>query len=168
FIYQLPVGRGRKYMNSGSAFAQAILGGWEMAGIWNWRSGLPVTISSATCGSCQMGGPRTQRPDVLPGVSTSAPNPNEQMWFNTAASKPAAGPFGTVGRATIYAPGLQQWDLTFAKDFPFADQRYVQFRTDFFNTFNKTNLNPPDGSASSSTFGRITSALPGRSIQLAV
>src|SRR5262249_53214332 len=71
FIYQLPFGRGRRYMNSSPAFAQTVFGGWEMAGIWNWRGGIPVTISSATCGSCQIGGQRTHRAAVGPGVRTS-------------------------------------------------------------------------------------------------
>ena len=155
-------------MSSASTAMQQFFGGWELAGIWNWRSGLPVTISSNTCGSCQMGGQRTQRADVVPEVSPIVANPNAQQWFNVLAFKPAAGPFGTVGRATLYAPGMQQWDMTLAKDFPFGEQRHIQFRTDVFNTFNNVNLNPPDGSASSATFGRVTSALPGRSIQLGV
>lgn len=42
----------------------------------------------------------------------------------------------------------------------------LQFRGEFFNAFNQVNLDPPNTNASSGTFGVITSALPGRSVQL--
>jgi hypothetical protein len=71
-----------------------------------------------------------------------------------------------VGRDTIWGPGLQSWDTTFSKNFAISEQRHFQFRGDLFNLFNHVNYNPPDGGAGNSTFGVITSALPGRSIQL--
>ncbi len=168
FIYQLPFGRGRRYMSGPSLLTQNVLGGWELAGIWNWRTGLPATVASSTCTNCQLGGQRTQRGDVVAGVNPDLGNKSSNLWFNTAAFRPAAGPYGTAGRNTIYGPGLQNWDITAAKDFPIGEQRYVQFRADLFNLFNHVNYNPPDTNASSATFGTITSALPGRSIQLAL
>ena len=166
FVYELPFGRGRQFMTSPSRPVQNLAGGWQMAGIWTWRSGLPLTITSASCSSCQIGGYRAQRADLVPGVDPALANPSAGAWFNVKAFAPAAGPFGTVGRDTIWGPGLQSWDTTFSKNFAISEQRHFQFRGDLFNLFNHVNYNPPDGGAGNSTFGVITSALPGRSIQL--
>jgi hypothetical protein len=52
-----------------------------------------------------------------------------------------------------------------AKRFSLSEDRSLQFRAELFNAFNQVSYNPPDGNVSNATFARITSALPGRSIQ---
>jgi hypothetical protein len=165
WVYELPFGRSRKFLGSSSMLADAFLGGWQMDGIWSWRTGLPLTIASPACANCAMGGDRTTRADVVPGVSPSVANQNAQGWFNAAAFVPQATPYGTVGRGTIWGPGLQQWDLGFAKRFAWTEQRYFQFRGELFNAFNQVNLKPPASTAGSAGFGAITAALPGRNVQ---
>jgi hypothetical protein len=168
WVYQLPFGRGRQMGSSWNSATDAVLGGWEVAGIFTWRSGLPVTVTSAECGpNCQMGsGERTQRADVVPGQSYSVDDPNNFRWFNTAAFRPAATPYGTAGRGILYGPNLANWDFTLGKSFIFNERWRLQFRAEFFNAFNQVNFDLPNANASSGTFGVITSALPGRSIQL--
>jgi Carboxypeptidase regulatory-like domain/TonB dependent receptor/TonB-dependent Receptor Plug Domain len=166
WVYELPFGRGRKMLTSAPRAVEAALGNWQFDGIWNWRTGLPVTISSAACGNCAMGSNRTTRADVVPGVSPSLANPSAQAWFNTAAFAAQSTPFGTVGRTTIWGPGLQQWDLSFAKRFLLTEQRFFQFRGELFNAFNHVNLSPPQSTVTSAGFGTITAALPGRNVQL--
>ncbi|HKA00645.1 MAG TPA: carboxypeptidase regulatory-like domain-containing protein [Candidatus Solibacter sp.] len=166
WVYYLPFGKGQPMMNAVSPLVNAVLGNWEFDGIWNWRSGLPLTITSASCGAnCNMGGQRYTRADVVPGVSPSVDDPSATLWFNKAAFAPQAGPYGTVGKNTVWGPGLQQWDLTMAKNFRIGEDRSIQFRGELFNAFNQVNYNPPDGNVSNATFGRITSALSGRSVQ---
>lgn len=166
WVYDLPFGRGRKMMNSAPKAMNALLGNWQVDGIWTWRTGLPLTISSPACANCQMGGDRSIRADVVPGISPSVSNPGPSAWFNPNAFVPQATPYGTVGRDTIWGPGLQQWDLGFAKNFSLAEQRYFQFRGELFNTFNQVNFEPPLSTAGSPGFGTITAARPGRNIQL--
>jgi hypothetical protein len=166
WVYQLPFGRGRKMMTSAPAVTNAILGDWQIDGIWNWRTGLPLTISSPACANCSMGGDRQTRADLVPGVSPSVANPSAALWFNPASFVPQATPYGTVGRDTIWGPGLQTWDLGFGKNFALSEQRYFQFRGELFNAFNQVNLNPPTSTAGSAGFGTITSALSGRNVQL--
>jgi hypothetical protein len=113
-----------------------------------------------------MGGDRSIRADVVPGVSPSVSNPGPAAWFNPAAFALQATPFGTAGRDTVWGPGLQQWDLGFAKRFSLSEQRYFQFRGEMFNAFNQVNFNPPLSTVGSPGFGTITSALPGRNVQL--
>jgi hypothetical protein len=105
---------------------------------------------------------------VVPGVSSSLSNPTASQWFNVKAFAAAAGAFGTAGRDTIWGPPLRQWDVIFLKSFIISERRQIQFRGDFFNLFNNVSYNPPDPTVTNSTFGVITSALPGRNIQLAL
>ena len=166
WVYQLPFGRGRKMLTSAPAAVNAILGNWQVDGIWTWRTGLPFTISSPACAACQMGGDRQTRANAVPGIDPNVQNPGPAQWFNQAAFIPQTTPYGTVGRNTIWGPGLQQWDLGLAKRFPVAEQRFFQFRAEAFNTFNQVNFEPPTATVGSAGFGTITSARPGRNVQL--
>jgi hypothetical protein len=109
---------------------------------------------------------RGQRADVVAGQAIALDNPTNFRWFNTAAFRPAATPYGTAGRGMVYGPGLRNWDFTVAKSFSIRERFRLQFRTEFFNAFNNVNYDAPAMNASAGTFGVITSALPGRSIQL--
>ncbi|MBV8903404.1 MAG: TonB-dependent receptor, partial [Acidobacteriia bacterium] len=166
WVYELPFGKGRPLMSSAPPVVNAFLGNWQLDGIWTWRTGLPLTISSNPCAACQMGADRTMRANVIPGVSPSVPNPSAAIWFNPAAFAPQTTPYGTVGRDTIWGPGLQQWDLGIAKRFSVAEQRFFQFRAEAFNTFNQVNLKPPIATVGTAGFGTITAANPGRNVQL--
>jgi len=155
-------------MASAPPIVDAFLGGWQADGIWTWRSGLPLTIMSPACSACQMGGDRETRGNVVPGISPGVSNPSALAWFNPAAFTLQTTPYGTVGRDTIWGPGLQQWDLGFAKKFALTERRYFQFRGEMFNTFNNVNYEPPLNTVGSPGFGTITSARPGRNVQLAL
>ena len=98
WVYELPFGHGRKLMASAPPRVEALLGGWQMDGIWTWRSGLPLTIASPACANCQMGGDRSIRGYVVLGVSPSLSGPNVLEWFNPAAFVLQTTPYGTVGR----------------------------------------------------------------------
>ncbi len=83
WIYELPFGRGRKMMNSAPRAVNTLLGDWQVDGIWNWRTGLPLTIASPACANCAMGGDRTTRADLVPGISPSLNNPNARRSGST-------------------------------------------------------------------------------------
>jgi hypothetical protein len=163
WVWQLPFGRGQRYLNNSNAAAQAVLGGWEFSGIWTWQSGLPVNITANECGNCVMGGQRRQRADALSGAALD--NPTALMWFNTGAFAEPDNPFGTAGRNTVYGPGILNWDVSLMKNFLFSETKRLQFRVEFFNAFNQVNYDRPNGNVSSSAFGRISTAMDGRSIQ---
>jgi hypothetical protein len=96
------------------------------------------------------------------GTLTSA------AWFNPAAfSTPAAFTFGDVGRNSVYGPGLQTLDFAIARDFSLTERAKFQFRGEFFNALNHTNLGTPDRFVNTPQFGTITeSTTPGREVQL--
>ena len=165
WVYELPFGKGRKMMTSAPPAVNTLLGNWQVDGIWTWRTGLPLTISSPACAACQMGGDRSIRANVVPGVAPSVSDPGPAAWFNPAAFALQTTPYGTVGRDTVWGPGLQQWDLGFAKRFHLAEQRYFQFRGELFNAFNQVNFEPPLSVVGNPGFGTITAARPGRNVQ---
>lgn len=165
WVYELPFGRGQKMLTSAPPAVNAILGNWQVDGIWTWRTGLPFTISSPACAACQMGGDRQERANVVPGVSPSVSNPGPAEWFNPAAFALQTTPYGTVGRDTVWGPGLQEWDIGAAKRFAVSEQRYFQFRGELFNAFNQVNFEPPIATVGSAGFGTITAARPGRNVQ---
>jgi hypothetical protein len=168
WVYELPFGHGRKMMASAPPVVDAFLGGWQMDGIWTWRTGLPLTIMSPACAACQMGGDREIRANVVPGISPNVSDPSALEWFNPAAFALQTTPYGTVGRDTVWGPGLRQWDLGFAKKFMLTERRYFQFRGELFNAFNNVSYEPPANTVGSPGFGTITSARPGRNVQLAL
>jgi hypothetical protein len=156
-----------------------ILGNWQVNGITTLMSGTPFTVYDSADVSFQGGAPE------ISGFSSSRPNlignPNSgphtvQEWFNTSAFQrlfPVPnGPvqlFGNEGRNVVQGPGYQQWDFSAFKNIPLHESKSLQFRAEFFNTFNHPNFRLPNNDISNpSTFGEITEALPGRLVQLAV
>ena len=89
-------------------------------------------------------------------------------WFNPAAfAAPAAYTFGNAGRNSVYGPGMQTLDFAVARKFSFTERAKFQFRGEFFNALNHTNLGTPDRFVNTPQFGTITEATtPGREIQL--
>jgi len=89
WVYELPFGRGRKLMTSASPVVNTFLGNWQVDGTWNCRTGLPLTIASplgsAAWSTCQMGGDRQTRANVVPGVSPAVDNRGPAAWFNPNA-----------------------------------------------------------------------------------
>jgi len=83
-------------------------------------------------------------------------------------SDPPAGSFSTTPRSICCGPGENQWDVTFSKRIVLSEARYLQFRADIFNLFNKTQFVNPDGNFSDKTFGQIQEAREARDVQFAL
>ena len=72
-----------------------------------------------------------------------------------------------MGRNTVYGPGLQTLDFALMRDFTLTERMRFQFRGEFFNALNHTNLGTPDRFVNTPQFGTITeTTTPGREIQL--
>ena len=82
--------------------------------------------------------------------------------------KPAPGQPGNLGRNTYFGPGYANTNFNVVKRFPLrmlGEKGQLDFRTEFFNLFNRVNLGQPVGNLSNSQFGRSTSALGARNVQ---
>ena len=173
-IFQVPVGKGHRYLNQ-SGVLDAILGGWQMA--WNAmaQSGqffTPSFTGSDPSNTNTIGG----RPDVVAGVSTDPPGSRTlDRWFNPAAfkvpgcpdndpacSRPAPiGRFGNAGIGILRGHYIANADLAISKYFSITESSRLQFRANFANVFNHPNFALPASVINSpATVGRITSSVP--------
>jgi hypothetical protein len=108
-------------------------------------SGLTPNLGGSTV--LNLGGERRARPNVVGNPELPDSERTLARWFNTdafAAFSPAPQAFGNAGVGIMRGPGLANFDFTLAKNFPLTDRRYIQFRTEFFNAFNRVNFGPPN------------------------
>jgi hypothetical protein len=167
YVYEIPVGKGRKYASGMNSVLNAVVGGWQTSGIATFKQGFPLAISSPGNGLNYFGA--GQHVDVVGDYHIS--NPSRTEWFNTAAFQPAAQ--WTLGDAPRYfsdlrSPGYKNWDMSIQKYFPIQERFRFQFRLDMFNTFNHTNYYAPNTALGSGSFGTINSSFPGRLMQAAL
>lgn len=143
---------------------------WRMSTLYQVQSGFPFTISvfGDTANSGTVLGENPIRANVTGQPIFPSGTRNASAWFNTAAfAAPAAFTFGNAGRNSIYGPGMQTLDFAISREFAIAEAARFQFRAEFFNAVNHTNLGTPDRFVNTPQFGTITEATtPGREIQL--
>ena len=159
-VWELPFGRNRRFLRTG--IVSHILSNWQWSNILGLYSGTPFNVTLGFDNANNGGS--SQRPNLVADPTLS--NPTRMRWFNTAAfGQPAPFTYGNAGRNILRGPGLKNWDMALAKNFPFGEKRSLQFRGEFFNTCNFVNFGLPDGNFSSQSFGLISSAGNARSIQ---
>src|SRR6201999_2258186 len=111
--YELPFGRGRTHGNNWPAALNAVAGGWRLGGIFQARSGLPITVIDGRARSLQ-GERGSERPNCV-----GDPVPSDQSidrWLDINAF--SAAPLGTFGNCPVgvaRAPGYTNLDLMLAK-----------------------------------------------------
>ena len=192
YLYDLPFGAGRKWLNN-PGIINRILGSWQTAGIATMQSGSPFTVNMLPSGPAtsitSFGVP--YRPDLVgdpnkagpvaanPGCSAPAQIHTPNNWFNPCAFLPPSipgpnvnGAFGTEGRNVLIGPGLNNLDFSLLKDIPFRHEgRRLQFRAEFFNLFNIPHFDIPGRTFGEPSLGVVQSAneygnKPPRQIQL--
>jgi hypothetical protein len=170
-IYELPFGKGKKF-HFDDRIANLFAGGWQVSAIISAHSGQPFTVTSAQDYSNT--GSSSPRPDRT--CNSSGPKKISE-WFDTdcfttgALSQAlAAGTprFGNSGRNILMLPGLQNWDFEVMKKTAINERFTAEFKGEFFNAFNHTNLGAPGSVIGTGTAGVISSAASPRDIQLAV
>lgn len=107
------------------------------------------------------------RPNAVGG--SGIPSRSYKEWFNVAAfAQPAPYQFGTVRRNSLVGPGMTNLDLSILKDTHLSEALRLQFRAEFFNTFNNVNFGTPNANLAATNFGTISSAAASRELQFAV
>jgi hypothetical protein len=154
-IWELPFGRGRKYFQEG--LASALLGGWELSGNFNVRSGKPFTVTQSG-DPLSLGSLSTTLPDLVSEPHVS--NPTIDRWFDVAAFRvltATTNRFGTEGRNILIGPGFASLDFSVHRRFGLgAESRYIDFRWEVFNALNRANFGLPNRTINSSNVGTIT------------
>jgi hypothetical protein len=166
FVYSLPFGSGERFAKDATGVKEALVGGWQVNGIYTLQRGFPMTITAADLGGLNdtFG---TNRADLV-GDPTSGER-SVTRWFNTGAfAQPAAGALGTLGRNTERGPGINNLDFALFKNFTLAGATRLQFRLESFNAFNHTQFAGVSTNLASSNFGVVTSTRSARINQLGI
>ena len=168
YIYQLPFGSGRRFLDSG--ILSKIFGGFQTSGVYTYYSGHPFTVNE--------GGTLTSSLDPF-GQATSVPNVigtpvivgDPTCWFYVSANAAckalepgltdayqitASGVVGDSGRNTLRGPSTNVFDLSLTRDFPIKESLKLQFRWEVFNVFNHALFGQPNGNVTSGAAGQIT------------
>jgi hypothetical protein len=172
--YELPFGIGKTYMHN--AIADAVIGGWRVAGTWIWQSGTPFTVLDNGVNDYSQAGNVFANP--VPGISphsgtcsNGAAVGTVNCWFNPAAFQTPAvqgnGSFGTLGRNTLFGPHLSDINLSLAKTWRYKERVGLTIRGDFINALNHPSFSLPNNDVSNSSVGKITSVSnASRTVQL--
>jgi hypothetical protein len=90
-------------------------------------------------------------------------------WFDTTAfAAPAQFTFGNSPRSVLRGAPQLTTDLTTERSFRFSERYKFELRAEFYNLLNHANFNVPGFTYGAADFGVVTSAKPGRTVQLAV
>jgi hypothetical protein len=152
-IYELPFGRGKRWGSSSPALMRAVLGGWQLQGIYQWQMGAPLSFGNDLIYS------------TVQSIALPADQRNIQQWFNTSVFETASAkqlvdnlrtfPFYLAG---VRAPGLSVADLGLSKMFRLTERMRVQVRGEAFNALNTPQFSPPNTTVTSTAFGTISGA----------
>jgi hypothetical protein len=161
--YELPFGRGKKYLSGVSRWADLAVGGWRFNDITIIQAGSPLPISQTTNTNSAFGNLGT-RPSLVPGVNpcySGSPEDRLNKYYNPAAfTATPAGSYGNSPRTLpCYGPGYLNSDLSLNKNFKLTERFNAEFRAEALNAFNTPQFNGPNLASDSSTAGKITGTL---------
>jgi hypothetical protein len=165
YEYRLPE---LKSLNRG---LRPVLGSWELTGILTMYSGDPLTVLSGVDNSRTGIG---QDRAVLTGTplgSGACTDPTKSCvnYINPSSfTANTVGTYGSVSKGQFTGPHFLDWDMGIFKNFDLTERARLQFRAEFFNIFNHTNLLDPVTTVNTAGFGSITSANDPRIGQLAM
>lgn len=168
--WDLPFGKGRKFMNRDGAL-NAILGGWQIGGIVTIGSGFPFSphIGVDTSNTGTFG---ALRPDALRDGNLPSGQRTPQQWFDVSAfATPADFTFGNAKRNSLEGPGIKTADLFLKKAFRVSKTGRLELRIEAFNAFNHPNFGLPESfvDAGEGAAGVITStSIKMRQVQFGV
>ena len=188
--WDLPFGRNRLFLSTAGKGLDRAVSGWTLASIANIQTGFPFSpqLGYNPTGSGDTRNP--VRPDRNPNFhgslyASGSTGRRVAQYFNASAfAAPAYGTVGNLGRDTLTGPSYVDWDLSLLKTTQFTDRTRLQFRAEFFNVLNHTNLQTPNEVVFSSgptqgtlanqtapatpspTAGVVTAAATSRQIQL--
>ena len=164
-VLDLPFGHGKKFGNDVGTVTDKVIGGWGINTIITFQSGFPIIVGGCPGALSNSGIPNVgcARPTrtALSHLTSGSKDQKLDKWFDTSvftAGDPTNYGYGTDSRTepNIRADGQKNFDFAAFKNTKFGpDGRYgFEFRGEFFNLFNRTQFNPPQGWGGQ--FGKVT------------
>lgn len=168
WLYELPFGRGKAWASNASGMANAFVGAWQFGGIALVQSGEAYNVTGGA-----------GRPNRI--CNGNAPPGGHTLlnWFDPSCfplpdkvpdlvNGGVYIPFGNSGFNPLMGPGIVNFDLSVFKSFQIREDKRLQFRSEFFNAFNKAHFGLPSSGVPSASAGRIVSAGQARQIQMSL
>lgn len=160
FNYELPF--------KANGLFKRLVEGWEMAGVVNLQSGVPLAVTQATNFNA-FAGFGTQRPNLTGNAELPNSERTTARYFNAAAFVTAPQfTLGSSSRNPVRGPAYRNFDLAILKRLPLGEWLHLEFRGEVFNATNTPSLGAPNTILNTPGFGSITSAGDPRVVQLAV
>jgi hypothetical protein len=172
-VYALPLGRGKRFASKVPGALDQLIGGWQLSGIIDFRTGNPYTVRAGQ-DSENTGNFIGAYTEVAQKVSPAQPAGFKQkgpglLWIDPKAFQvPTFGTIGNSGRNQLTGPYYHNFDLSLIKDFKIRESFGLEFRTEWFNAFNNVVWGNPVNTLASPLFGQIWGAYGAREIQFAL
>jgi len=176
YVFDLPMGKGHKFLAGMNGFADRLVSGWGMNGVTTFQKGFPLGFTATPNQLATFN--HGLRPNVVPGCTARLEGRAQDRlnkWFDTSCfTVPASYTFGSAGRSdpSVRGPGIANYNFALFKRTRINERFNLEFRSEFFNLFNRVQFGQPNRvatTASNSTFGQITTQYNDpRLIQLAL
>jgi len=154
--YDLPFGRGRKFVNTSKPLDAAI-GGWTLFGDFVAQGGSPFTPSMQVNNSYSLSSNALWYPNVAGDPTAVAGGQTINSWFNVNAfAAPTPGTFGNMGRNIVYGPGLTAINVSLHKTYKFSERFNFDVSANAANVINHPSFALPDKLIGPGHVGRIT------------
>ena len=155
YLYELPFGQGKRWAHDG--VGRAVLGGWQVNGIFTSQTGLPLNL---TYSATNLNAPGQNNQPNLVGTGKPAVFGNVgpgQQWFDvTRFSAPVGQTFGNVGRNILSGPGLVGLDLSLFRNVRIKEKMSLQIRAEALNFTNTPHFSNPGTTLGNANFGQVT------------
>jgi outer membrane receptor protein involved in Fe transport len=169
-VFEVPIGQGKRLLGGAHGVVNHVIGGWQVNTVTTTQTGKPLIVRGANNFALNW-------PNVVKDPTLSGDSRGVLRWFDTSAfQNPPDFVVGNAPRTlpNTRGPGMFQMDLSAFKNFQIRERKQIEFRAEAFNFLNHVNLNDPgvsfspnrQGQNTNAGFGRITSAMKARSIQL--
>jgi hypothetical protein len=160
YLYDLPFGRGQRWLNGGSAL-NALVGDWHLGGVTVLQSGpflTPYQATSDPAGTNILTTIGQTRADIVPGQPLYATHRNSGQWLNPDAFAIPGndrGYFGTASVGSVVGPGTEIFSMSLRKDLAIYEHTRLEVSVEAANVFNHRNYEPPNMQLDSGAFGAI-------------
>ena len=170
-IWDIPVGKGRRYLSRANAVLDTLAGGWSTSIIYTYHSGRFLTPlwtgpdPTGTAYTTTAAAPTTTiRPNCLSDGNLPADRRSVNGWFNAAAfSGPTSGQFGTCGPGVVFGPTLHVWDAGIFKSLVEKEHLRIRVELTAVNVLNHPNYSDPNMNISAAGNVGVISSVGGAS-----
>ena len=153
-IFELPVGRGKRFLPNAPRAVDAILGGWQISPVYTYQSGQAIPFGNVIIKG------------DLHSIPLSSGDRNVDHWFNTGAfntvnAEQLANNLRTVSLRFngIRGDAYNYWDISALKNTKIRDSMMLEFRFEALNALNQVNFALPNATPNNTAFGQVTAQL---------